>query len=58
MLDWMEDDNAVHALNLDAALQDFNIVLKMYMSALNNKVYTLEDAPQGNLVETLRDVLG
>jgi len=58
MIDWLNDDAAVHPLNLDAALQDFNIVLKTYMSALNHRSYTLADPPQPALIDALRQALG
>ena len=54
MFDWLEDEKAVHALNLSSALQDFNIVLKTYMSALNHRPYALAAAPQPELIEALR----
>jgi len=57
MLAWLADDAAHHPLNLDAALQDFNIVLKTYMSALNHRAYTLADPPQLDLIATLRERL-
>lgn len=54
MFDWLEDDSQVHPLNLEAALRDFNIMLKMYMSALNHRAYTLEDDVQMGLIAALR----
>lgn len=57
MFDWIADDAAVHPLHLSAALQDFNIVLKTYMSALNHCSYTLADAPQPGLIAALRQQL-
>jgi len=57
MFDWLEEEKAVHPLNLTAALQDFNIVLKTYMSALNHRGYTLADAPQADLIAALRQRL-
>ena len=57
MFDWLEDEQAVHALNLDNALQDFNIVLKTYMSALNHQPYALDDPPQPGLIDALRTQL-
>lgn len=57
MFDWLEDDKKTHPLNLDAAVQDFNIVLKIYMSAINHTLESLESEPQPNLVETMRQVL-
>ncbi len=57
MFDWLESEQAIHPLNLDAALQDFNIVLKSYMSGLNHRAYTLTDTPQPALISTLRHAL-
>jgi predicted dehydrogenase len=57
MFDWMDDAAAVHPLHLNAALQDFNIVLKTYMSALNHRSYTLADPPQLGLIAALRQQL-
>ena len=57
MFDWLEDDSKVHPLNLDSAVQDFNIVLKIYMSAINHSMETLESKPQENLIESMRRVL-
>ncbi len=57
MFDWLEADAAVHPLHLGAALQDFNIVLKTYMSALNHRSYTLDDLPQPGLIAALRQQL-
>jgi predicted dehydrogenase len=58
MFDWLEDERAVHPLNLDAALQDLNIVLGMYMSALHHRVISLPVEPEGDLIEKLRRRLG
>lgn len=57
MFDWMEDESKVHPLNLDTALQDFNIVLKIYMSALNHQLETLDSDPEDGLVKRLREML-
>ncbi len=54
MFDWLEDDSRVHPLNLDAALQDFHIVLKVYMSALHRRQETLESELQPRLLDALR----
>ena len=54
MFDWMEDQNAVHLLNLDAALQDFNIILGIYASAIHHRVVALPVDPQANLLASLR----
>ncbi|MBV7335860.1 Gfo/Idh/MocA family oxidoreductase [Chloroflexi bacterium TSY] len=58
MFDWMEDEKAIHPLNLDLALQDFNIVLKTYMSALHHRMETLDSAPDARLIAALRTRLG
>lgn len=57
MFDWLEDDGKVHPLNLDTALQDFNIVLKIYMSAINHRLETLESDPQPDLLAAMRETL-
>ena len=57
MFDWMEDDGKVHPLNLDNALSDFNVILGLYMSALNHQVVELSVEPEVDLIEKLRDRL-
>jgi predicted dehydrogenase len=57
MFDWLADDKAVHPLNLRAALTDFNIILGIYMSALNHAVIELPVHPQANLIAALRQRL-
>ena len=57
MFDWLEDDKAIHPLNLDNALSDFNIVLGLYMSALNRQVIDLPAQPDTQLIEKLRHAL-
>ena len=52
--DWLEDDSKLHPLNLDAALLDFNIVLRAYMSALNRREETLTSQLQPRLIDALR----
>lgn len=57
MFDWMEEEGARHALNLDAALTDFNTVLGVYVSALERRPVTLPvEAPDG-LIDRLRTAL-
>jgi predicted dehydrogenase len=58
MFDWLVNDKAVHPLNLDLALQDFNIILGMYMSALHHKVIELPVEPEPDLLNALRHRLG
>ncbi|MCY4071628.1 MAG: Gfo/Idh/MocA family oxidoreductase [Chloroflexi bacterium] len=57
MFDWLEDDSAVHPLNLDRALVDFNVILALYASSLNHKVLELPYEPEADLVPKLRDAL-
>lgn len=58
MIDWMNDDSAVHPLNIDLALTDFSIILGIYMSALNHTVINLPLNPQTELIAELRRRLG
>lgn len=55
--DWLEDDRRLHPLNLDAALLDFHILLKAYMSGLNRREETLASELQPGLIEALRQTL-
>ena len=58
MFDWLLDDAAAHPLNLDLALQDFSIILAMYMSALNHTVIEFPFEPEPDLVAKLQLRLG
>ena len=55
--DWLEDDSRIHPLNLDAALLDFHILLKTYMSGLNRRQETLASEFQPGLIDALRRTL-
>lgn len=57
MFDWLLDPAAVHPLNLESALCDFNIILGIYMSALNHRVIALPVEPESNLMVKLREWL-
>ncbi len=57
VFDWLEDDSRVHPLNLEAALRDFHIVLKAYMSALQRKEETFASELQPRLIDALRKEL-
>ena len=57
MFDWLEDDSAVHPLNLDRALVDFNVILALYASSLTHKVVALPYEPEADLASKLRDAL-
>ncbi len=52
--DWLEHDSQPHPLNLDAALLDFHILLKTYMSGLHRRVETLDSELQPALIDALR----
>ena len=54
MIDWIEDDNAVHPLNIQSALSDFSVVLGIYQSALNHQPVDLPIEPDANLINQLR----
>jgi predicted dehydrogenase len=63
MFDWLEDDRAVHPLNLDVSLQDFAVMLHIYESALHWEIRRLggEDSSishQAELMAALRERLG
>ena len=51
---WLEDDSQLHPLNLDAALRDFHIIFKAYMSALHRREETLTSELQPGLIDALR----
>jgi predicted dehydrogenase len=57
MFDWLLDPKAVHPLNLTAALQDFNIVLGAYMSALRRLPFSLPVEADADLITALRQAL-
>ena len=57
MFDWLEDDGAPHPLNLEAALQDFQVILALYASALTRQVIELPFAPPADLIRKLRAAL-
>ena len=57
MIDWIEDDSAVHPLNIDSALSDFMVILGIYESALSRAVVALPFTPSPDLVGRLRSAL-
>ncbi len=57
MYDWLEDDSALHPLNLERALVDFNVILALYASSLNHRVIEIPYEPEPKLVEKLRQAL-
>jgi predicted dehydrogenase len=57
MFDWLADDDAVHPLCLAASLQDFNMVLGIYLSALRREVVELPVEPPEGVIGALRTAL-
>ena len=57
MIDWLNDDKAIHPLNLENALSDFNIILGSYMSTLSHQVIELPVQPENQLIQQLRNAL-
>ena len=57
MFDWLEDDGALHPLNLERALVDFNVILALYASSLNHEVVAIPYEPEANLIPKLRNAL-
>ena len=57
LLDWIGDDSALHPLNLQLALRDFNMLLGVYTSALEHRPVELPYAPGDDLVGQLRAAL-
>lgn len=57
MFEWLEADDKIHPLNLNAALVDFNVILALYASSLNHCVVTLPYEPEADLVAKLRKAL-
>ena len=57
MFDWIQDDSALHPLNLDAAISDFNVILALYTSTLTHQVIELPFEAPDNLVADLRAAL-
>ena len=57
MIDWLEDERAVHPLNLANAISDFNVILALYSSALNRQVVEFPFEPESGLIDKLRAAL-
>ena len=57
MFNWLEDDAALHPLNLDAALRDFEVILALYSSAHKHAVVEPPITPEAELIQKLRDTL-
>lgn len=57
MIDWLENDNAIHPLNIGAALSDFGVVLGIYQSALSHQVIALPAVPLPDLIKRMSSLL-
>ena len=57
LLDWIGDDSALHPLQLQLALRDFNILLGVYTSALEHRPIELPFTPGDDLIGRLRAAL-
>ena len=55
--DWLADENCPHPTRLELALQQFNVILGLYASALENRPIQLPYQPEGSLIERLKGVL-
>ena len=55
--DWLDDENHPHPTRLELALQQFNVILGIYASALEHKHIQLPHHPKGNFMEKLKAVL-
>jgi predicted dehydrogenase len=55
--DWLEDDRKVHPTNLQSSLEQFNVVLGIYASALGRAGVALPVEPEPDLIEKLRAAL-
>jgi predicted dehydrogenase len=57
VFDWLTDGGKPHPTNLDASLTQFNIILGIYMSALQHRPIELPVEPDADLIEQLRGAL-
>ncbi len=58
VFDWLSDESKVHPTNLGASLTEFNIILGIYMSALQHRPVELPVEPDDGLIDQLRAALG
>ena len=54
MFDWLEDASRVHPTNLQDSLTQFNVILGLYMSALERRGIDLPVEPDADLLGKLR----
>ena len=55
--DWVKDANNLHPTRLELSLAQFNIILGIYVSALNNVPVSLPFEPPDGLLDTLKSRL-
>ena len=57
MIDWMKENASPMPLCLDNALTDFEIIMGMYQSIINDKVITFPLQPEGDILGKVREKL-
>lgn len=57
MFAWLDDDHAVHPLNLARSIDDFALMLAIYTSGLTRNTVTLPHAPRNDLIAHMRTTL-
>lgn len=57
LLEWLDDESRTHPTNLTASLEQFNIILGIYTSALKRAPVSLPVEPEDGLLDGLRGVL-
>jgi len=55
--DWVKDENNLHPTRLELSLTQFNIILGIYVSALNNVSVSLPFEPPDGLMDALKSQL-
>jgi predicted dehydrogenase len=55
--EWLEDEDHPHPTRLELALQQFNVILGIYASALERRPIELPYSPEGNFLEKLKETL-
>jgi len=57
VFDWLEDDNYLHPTCLENSLQQYNMILAIYASALEHRHIPLPYQPEDNFIERLKATL-
>ncbi|HID55584.1 TPA: Gfo/Idh/MocA family oxidoreductase [Candidatus Poribacteria bacterium] len=55
--EWLEDEDRPHPTRLELALQQFNVILGLYASALERRPVELPYKPEGNFLDRLKENL-